>query len=164
MRTKSFVAIDLETATPKRWSICQMGLTFVVEGVIKKTVTIPIKPPNNKYFWMQTKIHGLTYKDTLDASEFPDTWERIYPYIKGKTLVAHNAAFEKSCFNQAFEYHKMDNPNLKFECTYKLTGKKLSLICEEMNISLDNHHDAGCDAAACANIYLNYDHEKKEVK
>lgn len=156
MRPKTFVAIDLETATPKRYSICQIGLAFVVDGNIKKTITIPVKPPKNEYKYYQTKIHGLNENYTKNASEFPDVWNKLYPYIEGKKLVAHNVGFEKSCLNQAFEYYNMEHPVLDFDCTYKLTNKKLSLICEEMQITLDNHHDAGCDARACAQVYLDY--------
>ena len=46
---ENFVAIDVETAQGKRWSICQIGLAIVENGKITETVTEFVQPPNNEY-------------------------------------------------------------------------------------------------------------------
>lgn len=38
--------------------------------------------------------------------------------------------------------------------TYQLTHKSLDEVCSVLNIALDSHHDALCDATACAEVVL----------
>ena len=45
----NFVAIDVETALGKRWSICQLGLSIVENGELKQDISFLIQPPNNEY-------------------------------------------------------------------------------------------------------------------
>ncbi|MBI9069869.1 MAG: 3'-5' exoribonuclease [Salinivirgaceae bacterium] len=152
--SNNFVALDVETAQGKRWSICQIGLVFFENNTITKTITEYIQPPENEYFYWNIKIHGITPEVTKDKPYFPEVWERIYPLLKNKKLVAHNSSFDKSCLNQALKYYEMDVPEFDFDCTYKLSGEKLNIACESWGITLDNHHDATCDAKACGLLYL----------
>ncbi len=150
----NFIALDVETAQGKRWSICQIGLTIVENGILKETITMLVQPPNNEYFGMNISIHGIHPSQTANEPFFPEIWERIYPLLANKKLVAHNASFDKSCLNQALKYYNLDVPEFNFDCTYKRTKKKLNIACDYYGISLKNHHDAGFDAEACAKIYL----------
>jgi DNA polymerase-3 subunit epsilon len=59
-----------------------------------------------------------------------------------------------SCLNRTLEYYGLELPLFEYDCTYKLTGKKLKDVCKAHKIDLNNHHDAACDAIACANIYM----------
>ncbi len=150
----NFVALDVETAQGKRWSICQIGLTFVENGEIMDTITMLVQPPNNEYFGMNISIHGIQPSHTAHEPFFPEIWDRIYPLIKDKKLVAHNASFDKSCLNQTLKFYNLDIPDFNFDCTYKRTKLKLNIACDHFNIPLGRHHDAGFDAEACAKIYL----------
>jgi len=151
---KDFVAIDVETAIGKRWSICQIGLAVYENGKLMQTVNELIQPPNNEYSIWNTKIHGITADKTYDKPTFPEIWEKIYPIIENKKLVAHNAEFDINCLHQTLDYYNIDIPNFDCDCTYVKTGLKLNDACASFNISLDNHHDAYCDAEACARLYL----------
>ena len=150
----NFVAIDIETAQGKRWSICQIGLAIVENGILKKTITQLIQPPNNEYTYGNIKVHKITPEMTHDKPFFPEVWQKIYPLIENKKLVAHNVSFDINCLHQTLGFYNLDVPNFDCNCTYKLTGQKLSEACDSLDISLENHHDAGCDAEACAKIYL----------
>ena len=99
-----FVAIDVETAIGKRWSICQIGLAFVEKGELIHIVSELIQPPNNEYSIWNTKVHGITAEKTSDKPTFPEIWEKIYPIIKNKKLVAHNAAFDINCLHQKLDF------------------------------------------------------------
>ena len=46
----SFTALDFETATGYRNSICQVGFVRVENGIITKEVNILVQPPDN-YYW-----------------------------------------------------------------------------------------------------------------
>ena len=62
---KTFTAIDFETAQGYRWSICQVGLIRVENGIITKELDILVQPPNNYYWDIFTGMHGISSKDTL---------------------------------------------------------------------------------------------------
>ncbi|RIH64320.1 hypothetical protein D1164_14595 [Mariniphaga sediminis] len=149
-----FIALDVETAIGKRWSICQIGIAIVENGELKQTITELIQPPNNEYSRHNTNIHGITSEMTADKPKFPEIWEKIYPIIENKKLVAHNAEFDINCLHQTLDYYDLDIPNFDCDCTLNLTGQSLNEACASFNVSLENHHNAGCDAEACANLYI----------
>ena len=151
---ENFIAIDVETAQGKRWSICQIGLAIVENGVITETISELVQPPNNEYSVYNTRIHGITEEDTSRSPLFPEIWQKLFPKIQGQKLVAHNASFDINCLHQTLEYYGMDVLDFNCACTYKLTGQKLDIACNELGINLTNHHDAVSDAVACAEIYL----------
>jgi len=151
----TFTAIDFETAHPKRWSICQVGLVRVEAGVVTKRLSLLVQPPENEYWSRFTEIHGLSWEDTAYEPSFVEVWPQIREFIEGQTLVAHNMGFDGSCLNQVLDYYGMDPVAYKRQCTLKLYGKALNILCEECGIEL-NHHDALSDANACAELYLRH--------
>lgn len=160
---ENFVAIDVETAQGKRWSICQIGLAIIENGIIKETISELVQPPGNEYSIYNTRIHGIKKEYTSSSPLFPEVWQKLYPIIRGQKLVAHNASFDMNCLHQTFEYYDMDVLDFNCSCTYKLTGKKLDVACRDIGITLINHHDAVSDAVACAEIFLKMN-EKDECK
>lgn len=151
----NFVAIDVETAIGKRWSICQIGLAIVENGEITRTFSKLVQPPQNEYAIGNINVHGITPDVTANAPVFPEVWDEIYPLLEGKRLVAHNASFDINCLYQALEFYNRPIPVMECDCTYSRTGYKLTEICEAYEIDLSNHHDATCDAVACAKVYMN---------
>lgn len=151
--TGTFTAIDFETAHGKRWSICQVGIVRVENGIIMQTVNKLICPPGNQYFYKNTEIHGITPALTSNAPAFPTVWEEIKPLIENQTVVAHNGAFDFNCLFRTLEYYGLDQPIYTPQCTYRIYGKGLATLCSEHQISL-NHHDALSDALACMELYM----------
>jgi DNA polymerase-3 subunit epsilon len=149
----TFTAIDFETAQPKRWSICQVGLVRVEAGLITKELSLLVRPPENVYSHYNTAVHGLTCEDTFCAPSFEVVWPQFREYIERQTVVAHNMAFDGSCLKQVLDFYGLAQPSFEKACTYKLLKKRLNLLCEEFGIPLD-HHDALSDARACAQLYL----------
>jgi DNA polymerase-3 subunit epsilon len=45
----SFTAIDFETAQGYLWSICQVGLVRVENGIITQEINLLVQPPDNYY-------------------------------------------------------------------------------------------------------------------
>lgn len=151
----TFTAIDFETAQPKRWSICQVGLVRVERGVVVKEMNILVRPPENEYWSRFTEIHGLSWADTVHEPGFDQIWPQIAPLIEGQTVVAHNMSFDGSCLKQALAYYDLSLPTYQAQCTYKLYGKRLNVLAEEFGLPL-NHHDALSDARACAQLFLRH--------
>ena len=52
----NFVAIDLETATYERSSICQIGITEVVDGVPQNPRSWLVQPEGNEYDAMKKAL------------------------------------------------------------------------------------------------------------
>lgn len=149
----TFTAIDFETAQPKRWSICQVGLVRVEAGVVTKELSLLVRPPEDFYSDYNTAVHGLTYRDTLTAPGFDAVWPEMAEFIEGQTVVAHNMGFDGSCLKQALDFYGLAQPSFEKLCTYKLFKRRLNVLCAEFGIPLD-HHDALSDARACAELYL----------
>jgi DNA polymerase-3 subunit epsilon len=150
----NFTAIDVETAQGPRWSICQVGLVKVENLEIVKEVSILIQPPNNEYSHWNTKVHKITANDTKNSPIFPEIWDAIKPLIENQKLVAHNASFDIDCLTKTLELYNIEVPDFEYCCTMKPTGSKLDELCQAYGIALENHHDALCDAKACACIFI----------
>ena len=150
----SFTAIDFETAQGYRWSICQVGLVRVENGIITKQLDILVQPPENYYWDNFTKIHGISSKDTRLSPTFNQVWHLIEPYIKDQNVIAHNGfGFDFPVLNKTLEYYNMPTPDYNKFCTYKIFKSNLANLCQEHKIPL-NHHDALSDAKACAKLFL----------
>lgn len=154
----NFVAIDVETAHGKRWSICQIGLAIVENGKITKTISKLVQPPQNEYATVNMNIHGITPEMTMDAPDFSEVWKEIHPLIQDKQLVAQNASFDINCLEQTLDFYGLSYSNFECDCTYSRTRCKLSEICEAYEIEMNKHHNAVSDAEACAKVYLNLLH------
>jgi DNA polymerase-3 subunit epsilon len=151
----TFTALDFETATGSRASICQVGLVRVVDGKVVDSFKSFIKPPENKYWARFTdEIHGICAEMTADALEFPASWNMWRHWIEGQTVVAHNVSFDRSCLDQALEFYGLEPAVYETQCTYRIWGASLDSCCRGLGIPLENHHDALEDAMACAKLYL----------
>jgi DNA polymerase-3 subunit epsilon len=83
-KDNSFTAIDFETAHGKRYSICQVGLVRVENGMIKDQLSILVQPPKNFYWDRFIDIHGITPERTAKEPTFDKGWHYIEPFIANK--------------------------------------------------------------------------------
>ena len=158
----SFVAIDLETATQLRNSICEIGICVVENGLVKETKSWLVKPPHNFYDPFNTYIHGISAEDTANSPTFCEIWPTVLPYLDGKVVVAHNTAFDMYVLRDSFMENSMAFPLFAFFCSYRLSRKtvtgcysySLPHVCRELGIEFANHHKAGADAEGCARVFL----------
>lgn len=152
----NFVAIDFETATPKRNSACSLAIIEVKGGKITTEHNFLIQPPLNEYSPQNSLIHNIYPTDTENAPTIKELNSQIFNLINGAHLVAHNASFDVSVLRESFEYYGLPFPQPKtVSCTYKISGKSLSECCEEYGIEL-SHHVALSDARACANLFVEF--------
>ena len=105
MQGINFIAIDFETATGKRASICEAGICVVQDGKIAETRSWLVRPQGNLYSYWNIQIHGIRPSDTADSPEFPEVWGEIARYLQDcPVLVAHNAAFDIGCIRHSLSY------------------------------------------------------------
>ena len=156
---QDFAAIDFETANRERTSICSVGVVVVSGGEIVDRFYSLVRPYPNYYSYFNTRVHGLTYGDTVEAPDFPTVWARIAPRIEGLPLVAHNSMFDEGCLRAAFARYGMEYPDYIFHCTCRasrrifgrtLPNHQLHTVAARVGYDLTAHHHALADAEACA--------------
>lgn len=155
----NFAAIDFETANQYRTSVCSVGVVVVRDGEITDKFYSLIRPEPEFYSYWNTRVHGITMNDTLNAPVFSEVWEQILPLIEGLPLVAHNKSFDESCLKALFRMYQLDYPDYDFHCTLQMSKKKLKGLLPNFQLhtvsrfcgfELMDHHHALADAEACA--------------
>lgn len=157
-----FIAIDFETANHLRSSACSIGIAVVKNSEIVETRSFYIKPTPNYYAPINSRIHGISERQTDSAPSFLDLWNlELRRYFEDTDIVAHNAPFEKSVLNALSSIYGIDIPTDRIFCSLKMSRQRLDLlnyqldtICNSLGILFSNHHDAKSDAIGCAEVVL----------
>lgn len=158
----NFVAIDLETATAARSSICQIGITEVIDGVPQTPKNWLVQPKGNEYDGMNIRIHGITPEDTKDSPSFPEVWKEVVPYLQNRIVVAHNTSFDMYALRDAFDNYGMEYPTFDYFCTLRIAkyivkgcySYSLDVVLNHLNIEFGVHHKADSDSLGCALLLL----------
>ena len=156
-----FTAIDFETASSERTSVCSLGWCVVENGVITERKEILIKPDPFKFNEYNTKINGITPEMVWDKPTFDKYWDMLRPYIENRMVIAHNASFDIHVLCSTLEHFGIEIPAFDYMCTVQLSQKaypelpshKLNNLAEALGIVF-NHHRAYDDAYACAAAFL----------
>ncbi len=64
MNNINFIAIDFETATAKRSSICEAGICVAKGGKVVETKSWLVHPEDDRYSYWNIQIHGIRPQDT----------------------------------------------------------------------------------------------------
>lgn len=158
----NFVAIDLETATHERSSICQIGITEVVDGLPQNPRSWLVQPDGNKYDAMNISIHGITPEDTKNSPSFPEVWKEVVPFLEGKIVVAHNTSFDMYALRDAFLKYSIQYPRFDYFCTLRIAryiikgcySYSLDVVLDYLNLKFGVHHKADSDSLGCAKLLL----------
>ena len=160
--TSNFVALDLETATADRSSICQIGITEVINGIPQEPKSWLVQPEGNEYDPMNVFIHGIKPEDTIDSPSFPHVWKEVAPYLEGKIVVAHNTAFDMYALRSAFDKYGLEYPTFDYFCTLRIAryivkgcySYSLDTVSSFLGMNIEGHHKADYDSLSCANLLL----------
>lgn len=163
----NFIALDFETANPRRDSACSVAIVVVRNNQIVDEFYSLINP-ETKFHKMNMSIHGIHEKDVADAPNFPAIWPIIKQFFTPNQLViAHNNAFDNSVLARSLERYQLIIPKYKTLDTVKTTKQffpnlknyRLNTVSQELGIELHHHHNALDDSLACANILI-YEQKK----
>ena len=162
MQGLNFIAIDFETATGRRASVCEAGICVVRDGRIVETRSWLVRPQDNMYSYWNMQIHGIRPNDTEQSPEFPKVWAEISGYLdECPVLVAHNAAFDISCIRSSLELYGLPKPDITYYCSLRAARKlydfgcnTLDYLCDQFEIPYGQHHRAGDDAEMCARLFI----------
>lgn len=157
----SWVSLDFETANEQRGSPCAVSLVAVENGVVVEQLTTLIQPPPScaRFSPFCVAIHGITKAAVADAPSWPETLSRMVRFIDGRTLVAHNAAFDIGVIRSACDEMDMAWPELTYACslvvarrTWPLLSYSLPWVAAAADHQLLDHHNPSTDALAAAAI------------
>lgn len=157
-----FIAFDVETPNRMNNRMSAIGITVIEDGEIKEEFYSLVNPETH-FDYFNTRLTGISEESVIDAPNFPELWMQIEPLMDSGILVAHNAVFDmsvlKRCLNDYGIFWKRNTPYL---CTVQMGRRilpkmshKLDALCDYYGIDL-NHHHAGSDSRACAEILLRY--------
>jgi len=159
----NFTAIDFETANNHPASACSVGLVKVRDGrVVDKTGWL-IRPPLGFDVMLEwnTRIHGITADDIVEAPLWADQADALLEFIDGDTLAAHNAGFDVGVLTAAQTVSALEVPSLAYLCslkvarkTYNLDSYRLPVAAMAAGFEDFAHHEALADAEACAAIVV----------
>ncbi|MSW82444.1 MAG: hypothetical protein F2840_15015 [Actinobacteria bacterium] len=159
-----FVALDVETANANRGSICAIGLSTVLGGVVIRTDNLLCKPPGeyNGFDSFNTRLHGITADLVSGAPTFEERLSEVVGIIGDLPIVCHNASFDIGAIRDACLENRAPWPSLEYACTLILARRtlphlisyRLPIVAEDLGVPMFSHHNAGQDAEACARIAL----------
>lgn len=158
----NFVALDLETATSYRGSICQIGITEVVDGKPQQPRSWLVQPKGNEYDAWNTWIHGITPKDTENSPAFNVVWKEVEPFLRNKIVIAHNTSFDMYALRDAFDDYEIEYPTFDYFCSLRIAryivkgcySYSLNVLAEHLDIDFGTHHKADSDSLGCALVLL----------
>lgn len=160
----SFTALDFETANSSRASVCQVGLTRVENGRVVEVDEWLVVPPTglDSFQAMNVSIHGITPDRAAGGLSWGRSMERLARKSGGDALVAFNAPFDRSVFDQASAMAGVEMAGeVRWECALSLSRRHLTLpryrlgeVTRHLGVDLRHHHAAGADALAAAEVVL----------
>jgi DNA polymerase III subunit epsilon len=155
------VAIDFETANEMMSSACALGIAIIDGNKITTVKHWLIKPPELRFNYFNSSLHGISVKDVEKKPEFYRIWPSIRKYLEGNIIIAHNAGFDMAVLKSTLRVYRIEIPELYYACSVCLSRKvwkgfdnyRLNTVAGNLEISF-KHHNAKEDAQACASIAI----------
>jgi DNA polymerase-3 subunit epsilon len=120
-----------------------------------------VRPPGNLFDGGNIRVHGIRPHDVEHEPEFPRIWRELSDCMNGKTLIAHNAAFDVSVLRATLSYYGLPLPELPTVCTLAVARRAwpglprygLPHVAAHLGMQFRHHH-ALEDAEVSAGIAL----------
>lgn len=160
-----YIVFDVETPNYANDRISAIGITVVENGSITDDFYSLVNPQVH-FDPFNIRLTGITPEIVADQSKFPKLWEKIAPVMGSGLLIAHNAPFDIGVLAQCLNDYGIEwQPFTYYACTCvmgracypQLQNHKLNTLCDYLNLNLD-HHNAGSDSRASAELLLDYMH------
>lgn len=157
-----YIAFDVETPNHFNNRMSAIGITIIENETITRKLYSLINPETG-FDYFNTQLTGIREEMVRDKPAFPEIWKRIEPIMDSGVLVAHNAQFDMSVLKCCLkDYGIAWKGQAPYLCTVQIGRRvlpkmshRLNAMCDYYDIALDHHH-AGSDSLACAEILLQY--------
>ena len=160
MKTR-FTAIDLETANPSPWSICQIGIAEFAEGGLTQEWMTYIDP-EERFNPYNVAVHGITAAAVHGWPKLPEVAGLLHEMLDGRIVVSHSP-FDRVALEQAFDRHEI----ARLDCSwldsvmvarrawegFSKRGYGLENLCRILGYRYQRH-DALGDAKAAGVVVL----------
>ncbi|WP_218119544.1 exonuclease domain-containing protein [Roseospirillum parvum] len=156
-----FFALDVETATHDRASICQIGVACVRPNDTIEIWKTFINP--NVDHWAFTYLHGISARTVESAPSFSEVLPVLWDALHDATVYQHSS-FDRSAIIAACEKSGLAIPKWDWHDSVRVArsawpelqgngGHGLASLKRHLGLVFD-HHDAGEDARAAAEVVL----------
>jgi len=161
--TERYIAFDVETPNYANNRMSAIGVSVIEDGTLVDEYYSLVNPETH-FDRFNIDLTGITPEAVADAPTFPELWRELEPVMSNGLLIAHNAPFDMSVLAKCLlDYGVRWHPTAHYACTCQmgrrllpeLPNHKLNTICDYLGVELDHHH-AGSDSRACAEIMLHY--------
>ena len=158
-----YVVFDVETPNYSNNRISSIGITVIEDAAIVDEYYTLVNPEAH-FDPFNIRLTGITPEMVEDQPTFPQLWEKIAPVMSSGLLIAHNAPFDMGVLAKCLSAYQIEwQPFTYYACTCAmgracypdLGNHKLDTLCGHLGLSLD-HHNAGSDSRACAELLLDY--------
>ena len=160
---EQYIVFDVETPNYANDRISAIGISVIENGCVRREFYTLVNPEAH-FDPFNIQLTGITPEMVADKPTFPELWVKIEPIMNSGLLIAHNAPFDMGVLAQCLnDYHIEWQPFTYYACTCvmgracypNLNNHKLNTLCEYLHLDLD-HHNAGSDSRACAELLLDY--------
>ncbi|QEU10505.1 3'-5' exonuclease [Paracoccus yeei] len=157
-----FFALDVETANNDRGSICQIGVACVRPDNSIETWMTYVDPQVDT--WVFTYLHGISARTVRGAPTFNDIMPVLRAALEGAVVYQHSG-FDRSAITAACMRSSIIAPSWQWRDSVNVArsawpelrgsggGHGLANLKKHLRLEFD-HHDAGEDARAAAEIVL----------
>lgn len=155
------LALDFETANERRDSACAVGLAWIADGRVVRRKSHLIRPPEMRFSPGNIRVHGILPANVADAPDFATAMAPYLEDLRRGLILAHNASFDIGVLRAGLVRAGLPVPDFSYLCTVQVArrvfpapeGCGLGKVARRLGIRFE-HHDAGEDAYACAEIAL----------
>ena len=153
---------DVETPNRLNHRMSAIGVTVIEDGAITQSF-YSLVDPETDFDAFNTVLTGIDEDAVRGAPTFPQLWPRLEPLFSGALLAAHNAPFDLGVLKRCLQHYEIDwQRRADYVCTVQMGRRllpgmshRLDALCALYGLELDHHH-AGSDSRACAEILLRY--------
>lgn len=156
-----WVVVDVETSGMRPSVDRMLSVAAVViddDGEVAREFTTLLNPGVDPG---PVHVHGLTPALLAGKPRFADVAEELARILEGRTVVAHNAAFDASFLAAEARRAGLASPLERFLCTLDLAGRlhlsttdlKLATLADHFGVEQRAAHDAHDDALVLAGVF-----------
>ncbi len=156
-----WVVVDVETSgmTPEVDRVLSVAAVVLGDrGEVVEEFTTLLNPGVDPG---PVHVHGLTPALLAGKPRFADVAAELGRVLEGRTVVAHNAAFDASFLAAEARRAGLEPPLQKYVCTLDLAGRlhlstrdlKLSTLAQHFGVEQRAAHDAHDDALVLAGVF-----------
>lgn len=157
-----YAVIDAEMPNNANDTMCSLGVVLIENEQITASHYFLIDPQAPFDEWNMA-LHGITPEAVAGKPTFAQLWPVLEPLLCDRLLVAHGAPSDMAVLAKCINAAQIPwRPWVSYLCTCEMARAclpdaesfKLNMLCRQLGIDLQHHHNALSDADACAKLFL----------